>query len=661
MKSRVKDRRKARDLEADALQKRFAEPWQRAKAEVDAARAIGVDNNDQFCNAAEHYLGTYGEALAPTFDVDEKTYGDSPVVKAASDAHATMIAEANRAGRERLERLKELVRTTLEQKQYFQIAQAWVGKLQQTFTRIRVPGRKDAVLLDVGSTEIQQVLNDYAETEKSKLPTADLISFRNACYEAEDIERHIRDTANLSGGMASYTRIIAAFQDAKRTIDKGSQADQARSIHAKLVRERLGELTKIRDDDAQKRVDAAVGKTVDQLSQDGELGKPVTAIKVLDETYSQIKQSYDSPEAAKSYLDKLDDAHRQVVKLAAQKWRDKRDAVDRLAWHERRFLKAEVALREVMANPEAKQEIDVAGQPRTIAQLAQDELDALKPQLQLLKPASDGGFMLEVKDTGPFLVGSDDPHHKDQGPRHEVSDVKTFFMDRTEVTVQQYLRFLRTDKKTGRSLEDVPTEKISELCFLCRKHDPAESPFCSPDEPQSPTGHMAALKMFDELPTKPVAFVSWYDAYAFAKWAGKTLPSENQWEKAACWDPAAKSARRYPWGDDFRRTAVVGSGPNDAWPDLPQAGSKEGTPDEGKSPFGVLDMAGSLLEWTLDYYQPYAGSTFADQDFGTSFRVIRGGSYRDYNETAFRGCFRFRAKPVERKPNVGFRCVREEE
>src|SRR5207253_1010375 len=117
------------------------------------------------------------------------------------------------------------------------------------------------------------------------------------------------------------------------------------------------------------------------------------------------------------------------------------------------------------------------------------------PQLRLLKPYPDGA-MVKVADEGPVKLGSNEDAFnripKNQTPQHEAG-LKTFYVDRTEATVQQYVRFLYTDQKTGRALENVPEEKVQELCFLCRKHDPSASPYCHPFEPQLPTGHMPPI------------------------------------------------------------------------------------------------------------------------------------------------------------------------
>ncbi len=158
---------------------------------------------------------------------------------------------------------------------------------------------------------------------------------------------------------------------------------------------------------------------------------------------------------------------------------------------------------------------------------------------------------------------------------------------------------------------------------------------------------------------EPVMHVTFWEAEAYARWAGKRLPTEAEWEKAASWDPERGAKRRYPWGDEpwtperaNLDQLAFGPAPVGAYP-------------AGASAYGVHQMAGDCWEWTSSDFAAYPGfeaypyAEYSEVFFGPDYKVLRGGSWATRPGVA-RATFRNWDYPIRRQIFTGIRCARDD-
>jgi sulfatase modifying factor 1 len=232
------------------------------------------------------------------------------------------------------------------------------------------------------------------------------------------------------------------------------------------------------------------------------------------------------------------------------------------------------------------------------------------------KIGDEGREMVEIPE-GPFIMGSKDGD-PDEVPERQVY-LKAFFIDRKEVSQEEYARFAKMTKR--------PLPKIEVF-------EDDQSKLLQPE--------FAAMSM------------SWDEAVAYCKWAGKRLPTEAEWEKAG----RGEGKRKYAWGDTFmngRANANV-DGSEDGYRYLAPPGSFE----TGLSPYGIYDMTGNVAEWVADSYDEhyYQKAPYRDPKGPETgdLKVVRGGSWRE-TEHNTRLSKRFAAKHWRTDITIGFRCA----
>ena len=214
---------------------------------------------------------------------------------------------------------------------------------------------------------------------------------------------------------------------------------------------------------------------------------------------------------------------------------------------------------------------------------------------------------------GEFIMGSNE-RWDDEAPEH-ISTTDAFYIDVNEVTNADYKIFVKATKRTH--------------------------PFHWPE------GHLPKGKE-----NHPVIYVSWFDANDYCSWAGKRLPTEQEWEKAA----RGEEGLIYPWGNEWSLDKSNNPYKN-------STGTEPvGSYPKGRSPYGLNDISGNVWEWVDSYYLPHPGNPVTRAEYGEDKRVLKGGSWFDclsygcglsaptFNRSFF--------TPEVKNNSFGFRCAK---
>jgi gamma-glutamyl hercynylcysteine S-oxide synthase len=267
-------------------------------------------------------------------------------------------------------------------------------------------------------------------------------------------------------------------------------------------------------------------------------------------------------------------------------------------------------------------------------------------------PPAAAGLPREVLvPAGPFTMGtSTEPWALDnERPAHRV-DVPAFWIDAVPVTNGDYQAFLADggyDQPRWWHPEGWAHRQRAGLVaplFWRREGDAWW---------RTRFGHVEPVP-----PAEPVLHVSWYEADAYARWSGRRLPTEAEWEKAARFDPGTGRSRRYPWGDQDPTPAHANLGQRHLQP------AEVGAYPAGASPLGVQQLIGDVWEWTASTlggypgFRPWPYREYSEVFFGGDHRVLRGGAF-GVDPVACRGTFRNWDYPIRRQIFAGFRCARD--
>jgi len=264
-------------------------------------------------------------------------------------------------------------------------------------------------------------------------------------------------------------------------------------------------------------------------------------------------------------------------------------------------------------------------------------------------PAVDDTARMTVS-AGDFVLGTDDRSaaYDNERPAHRVH-VDGFAIDKYPVTVRRFAEFVAAG---GYHMEELWSEEGRRFVDETGHEWPQGwLPDLDGGWLVRRFGHVRSLD-----PADPVQHVSFWEAEAFAAWAGGALPTEAEWEKAARWNQATGVSQIYPWGDSPPSPELANVGAA-AWGPVPV-----GSLPAGASPCGAEQMLGDVYEWTTTFFEGYPGYVtfpypeYSEVFFGSDYRVLRGASWATSPRVA-RATFRNWDYPQRRQIFAGLRLA----